>query len=140
MASCVICTPACNRCRTSPKLGRRVASRWAVSTSASGTERAINHYLHFGQRNFPSNPFFPYREADHLLDKNLGHTSFYRARYLFQEAQRLARARPRDEKMEEMLEDIEEQLRELQDMSPDNIFGGFFGGHDDYSDDDDWEE
>jgi tetratricopeptide (TPR) repeat protein len=94
------------------------------------SKRTLATFLRLGQRRFPKNPFFPYLEALTYLHPDDEFMPGYQVQPLLQRAQELARALPRDERLDQLLEDIEHRLRALAVFSPfaGGGFGGSFGG------------
>ncbi|HWG46971.1 MAG TPA: tetratricopeptide repeat protein [Gemmataceae bacterium] len=94
------------------------------------------------EKKHPENPFFPYLHALTWIHAQGRRTPTWRVVPLLQTAQRLARARPPDERRDRMLEEIEKHLLELNPFGFDlleRLFGGMDMGGDEFDDDpDDW--
>jgi tetratricopeptide (TPR) repeat protein len=101
-----------------------------------------------GKKQFKANPWFPFFEAlTYFLEGPEG-CPYYPTRTLLEDAERLARALPTDERRERLLEDVQRRLTALDALSP---FGGFmqdffdgpFGDdewEDEWDDEDEWDE
>jgi tetratricopeptide (TPR) repeat protein len=101
-------------------------------------------YADLGERLYPNNPLFPYLHALGWIRHQGRRVQPYNVVPLLQRAQRLAQARPPDERRERMLADIEQHLQELNPFDLD-FLGRLFGfqdgpddAEDDYDDDDPW--
>jgi hypothetical protein len=106
-------------------------------------DRALKRYLKRGQREYPKNPVFPYREAVYLMTKMPEHRGLYNARFLLERADQLARARPKAEQDEEMLADIQQRLGAINAMSPfggGNIFERLFETFGPFEEDEYWDD
>jgi tetratricopeptide (TPR) repeat protein len=109
-------------------------------------DRVIKKHLARGRRDFPQSPIFPYREALYLMSKKPDGRTPYQVRRLLDDADRLARALPKSEENDAMLDDIKDRLAALSVLSPFGPFGGtrmfeqFFETFGDEFGDDDWDD
>jgi tetratricopeptide (TPR) repeat protein len=85
-----------------------------------------------GQKRFKDNPFFPYLEALSILSRGERQVLPWQIRPLLEKAERLARARPADPRMQTLIEDVQSRLRALDALNPFNrFFDDFLGRNDD---------
>jgi hypothetical protein len=91
-----------------------------------------------GQRRFPKNPYVVFFEAcTYFLDRP-GYIPFYQVRALLDDAERLARDWPPDDRRERLLEEIRGRRQAVDLLDPFSSFAsGFMGGFDDFDDDED---
>jgi len=98
------------------------------------------HFADVGERHYPENPFFPYLHALGWLLAEGRRIQPYQVVPLLQRAQRLAQARPPDERRERLLADIDKHLHELNPFDLDflgRLFGDMGAGTGDEFDDED---
>jgi tetratricopeptide (TPR) repeat protein len=105
---------------------------------ALGSKRAARNFLFDAQHQFPTNPFFPYLEVLSYWGEDEDEPADWRLQGTLKLAERLARALPKDDRIEALLADIERRLRTLAAFNPFGgplqgmfeAFGGFggFGG------------
>lgn len=99
-------------------------------------------FADLAERLYPNNPLFPYLHALGWLQPQGRRAQPYNVVPLLQRAQRLAQARPPDERRERMLADIEQHLHELNPFDLDFLgrLFGFTDGPDDFEDEDDYDD
>jgi tetratricopeptide (TPR) repeat protein len=95
-------------------------------------------FADIGERQYPENPFFPYLHALAWIRAEGRRIRPYQVVPLLQKAQRLARARPPDERRDRLLAEIEKRLHELNPFDLE-FLGRLFdmGGMGDFENDDD---
>jgi tetratricopeptide (TPR) repeat protein len=107
--------------------------------------RMTRSFLDRAERQYPRNPFFPYLRALTYLQRDSEAPPGFQVGRLLERAQELARAVPKDDEVQAMLDDIQVRLVKLAIFNPfgrgfsmlEDIFGGMpFYEEDD--DDDDW--
>jgi tetratricopeptide (TPR) repeat protein len=101
-----------------------------------------------GQREFPKDPVFPYLEAMSFRPESAFGPTNWKTQNLLEKADRLLAELPREQRREELQEEVKRQLTLLTAMNPLNRFGDLFGGggfvddfyddEDDYDDDEFW--
>jgi tetratricopeptide (TPR) repeat protein len=96
-------------------------------------------FANIGERQYPQNPFFPYLHAMAWIRAEGRRIRPYQVVPLLQNAQRLAKARPPDERRDRLLADIEKHLHELNPFDLDFLSRLFDmgGGMDNFENDDD---
>jgi hypothetical protein len=97
-------------------------------------------FADLAERLYPNNPLFPYLHALGWIGQQGRRVQPYNVVPLLQRAQRLAKARPPDERRERLLNDVEQHLRELNPFDLDflgRLFEHMGGGPDDFEDEDD---
>jgi tetratricopeptide (TPR) repeat protein len=102
--------------------------------------RLAAHFIRRGEIEFPANPHFPYMDAAKRIQRNApGGIPAWEVQPLLQKAERLARALPATEELQELLADIDEKLKALAALDPfgGGMFDTFFDSQfEDDSDDD----
>jgi tetratricopeptide (TPR) repeat protein len=102
--------------------------------------RAARRFTEFGTEKYPSNPLFPFLTALTYFTDDPLRTPVYPTKSLLETAERLARARPPDEKRDRLLEAIQLRLKALAALNPfgfgfmPDVFDDFFGGPDEDDD------
>ena len=100
-------------------------------------------FADLAERLYPNNPLFPYLHALGWIQQQGRRVQLCNVVPLLQRAQRLAQARPPDERRERLLADIEQHLRELNPFDLDflgRLFENMSGGPDDFEDEDDYDD
>lgn len=109
--------------------------------------RLAQRYAELGRERFPRSPYFPnYLALSYYIRRRPEEVSPWYVRPLLEEAERLARALPPDDRQQALLESIKVRLRALEAMNPySRIFAGEFfdemfedEDEDDYDEDDFW--
>ena len=95
-------------------------------------------FADIGERQYPQNPFFPYLHALAWIRSEGRRFRPYQVVPLLQNAQRLAKARPPDERRDLLLDDIERHLHELNPFDLDFLGRLFDLGDFEDDDDDGW--
>ena len=95
-------------------------------------------FADIGERQYPQNPFFPYLHALAWIRSEGRRFRPYQVVPLLQNAQRLAKARPPDERRDRLLDDIERHLHELNPFDLDFLGRLFDLGDFEDDDDDGW--
>jgi tetratricopeptide (TPR) repeat protein len=87
---------------------------------------------------FPRNPFFPFFEAVNEMNQHDEEVQVWRVRPLLEQAERLARVAPADARNQRLLGEIQERLRDLDELDPlgSMMRRRFFGPEEDEG----WEE
>lgn len=103
--------------------------------------RLVNAYTHLGQVRFPKEPLFPFLQAQTELARGPGAMRHWIVRPLLEKAQKLAQAQPPDRKQQELLDQIGERLRILDELNPfARLFRGGFDPFGDFYGEEDEEE
>ena len=103
--------------------------------------RLANTYTRLGQRKFPKNPMFPLLEAQNEMSRGPAVARHWVLRPLLEKAQKLAQDLPPDRKRQELLDQIGERLRLIDEMNPfSRLFGGGFDPFGDFYEEDDDED
>ncbi len=109
--------------------------------------KRVKTFAQRGQRDFPADPAFPFREAMSYGGAGEYGRDRWRAQNLLEKAERLAAALPREQRREELQEEIKRQLILLNATGPFGFLGSVFDGfgdpfedeaYDDDYDDDTW--
>jgi tetratricopeptide (TPR) repeat protein len=133
-----------DRAAAAADLAEEPAVTLAQGLLEAGATRPFRRLVRSASRRFPQNPFFPLLEAASCMLDDPDRVSFWRVRSLLDEAERRARAQPQDERMRVVVEQIEEQRRELNRLDPyPTAFERYFGGgpaedEDEFYDEDDY--
>jgi tetratricopeptide (TPR) repeat protein len=90
----------------------------AAALLGARATRPFRRLVRSAQWRFRQNPVFPLLEAASYLSDDANAMNLWRVRALLEEAQRRAQARPQDEQTRALLEQIEEQKRELNRLDP----------------------
>jgi tetratricopeptide (TPR) repeat protein len=97
--------------------------RLCVSLLELNSYRLTITYTDLGQKTFPKNPLFPFLQAQNELSRGPAGMRPWVLRPLLEKAQKLAQALPPDRKVQQLLDQIGERLRILDEMNP---FGRMF--------------
>jgi tetratricopeptide (TPR) repeat protein len=107
--------------------------------------RKLRQFTALGRRKFPNEPSFPYLEAVSYFQQNPDYLPMWEVRHLLEEAERLARAKPADERWKDMLDDIQKKRHALDMLNPfssfmQSFFDNMFGEEDEFYDDEEDED
>jgi tetratricopeptide (TPR) repeat protein len=87
--------------------------------------RLLLKYLRLGQQRFPASPFFFVAEAEYQLSLGRYRCNPIETGRLLAKARELAKALPRDDRQQQLLEVIQEHEQTLRSFNP---YAGLFGG------------
>jgi hypothetical protein len=107
--------------------------------------RKLRQFTALGRRKFPDEPSFPYLEAVSYFQQNPDYLPMWDVRRLLEDAERLARAKPADDRWKGMLDDIQKKRTALDMLNPfgsfmQNFFDNVFEDDEFYDDEDDDED
>ena len=105
-----------------------------------GEVKRARTFAERGSRRFHNNPYFPYFEASSYFLDRPDRMPFFQVRMMLEEAERLVRDWPADDRRERLIQDIRQRREQLEVLDP---FGSrameLFGGFDPFGDEDEFD-
>jgi tetratricopeptide (TPR) repeat protein len=126
------------KARPTANFGEEQLRNICAALLALNAHGPLRTFAQVGRRRFPTNPHFPWLEAESYIAQSKGRMLTWRVQPLLNEAERLAQQSAQDPGTKELLKQIQERQEMMRALNPfGRMFDEAFG---DFGDGDDWDE